>query len=1010
MSVEARLLGPPAIVRGENRHEPAVGKLSALLYHLAIRGGWVARDALAFLFWPDTDDASARHNLRNLIQRSKRLPFIDGIEIERNRLRWLLPSDVAAFRQAAPDDPGAALDLYRGPLLDGFSIDDAPEFMRWLEGERAELEVLWRGCLERRIEGLEGQSAFERAAEAVEALLRRDPYDEPALRRQLELLGRAGRSDRALRRFERYRVELDRDFAATPEQATLALAARLRDAPEAPAPAPTPTPAPTPEPEPAARHNLPRQPTPFVGRGAERARIAEQLDDPHCRLLTLVAPGGVGKTRLALEVAHEQLAQYVDGVRFVPLAEVRSVEGMVPALIDALELPRSAQDARLQLFEALRHRRLLLVLDNLEHLPGGATLVRELLDVAPAVKVLATSRTRLDLRDEWLIDLGGLGYPEVGEAPDPERHDAVRLFLRHADRLEVGANPAEVLPIVAQICRLVDGMPLAIELAASWLPVLTPEDIRDEIERGIDLLSSSAHDMPERHRSIRTVFDTSWALLAEPERQLLRRLAVFQGGFRREAAAEVAGATLPLLAGLVRKGLLGLRPDGRYRRHPLVAQYSRERLALDDEERAASEAAHGRYYVAFLERWYDELYGGRQAEALAAFAEEMGNLEVTWEGLVGERRPEELRHAAGLFNRYHGERHNYREGAAMLADGIRALDDGDPDHRFALGCLLQHQAWLLFRSGDIPEVRAAAERAAALLEPFGSTPERMECLNVLGAVATVAGDLTTARGFFERSLAMARSADTVVQIGYALNNLALVAHAEGSYEVGMEHARDALRLTRSVGNRYDTARYLGVLAMFYTSTGRFERARAALDEGLEIAREGGYDRALPTLMAHRAALAMRQGDLEGAERLWRERLALDRNQGARPREVESLRNLAKLAADRDPQGSPQAFLEAFDLAADIGFVEVAAAMVVDVAEVWQRRGDLTTAATALQAVLQSRYLAPRGRARAEGVLKGLERSLAEPAWRKALAAADGWSGERLLERIRELLGAEAAAP
>jgi predicted ATPase len=359
---------------------------------------------------------------------------------------------------------------------------------------------------------------------------------------------------------------------------------------------------------------LPAQTTPFVGREAVLAEIAERLQDPGCRLLTLIGPGGSGKTRLALEAAAARLEEYEHGAFFVPLAPLQSAESIVPTVTEALGIRfYDAGPPRRQLLDYLRQKRMLIIMDNFEHLlppagewdEGGAGLMTDILKTAPDVRILTTSRAGLNVQGEHLfpvagMDLPPLPSPEDGKGGQPQtvggregEYSAVKLFLTSARRVQPGfeltpANQADVV----RICRLVEGMPLGILLAAAWAPMLTPAEIVAQIRSGLDFLETDLRGVPERQRSMRATFDHSWRLLTQREREVFQALSVFRGGFTQEAAQEVTGASLRTLLGLVNKSFLERTPTGRYQVHELLRQYAQEKL---DQEPTASQAVHDRH-------------------------------------------------------------------------------------------------------------------------------------------------------------------------------------------------------------------------------------------------------------------------------------------------------------------------------------------------------------------------------------------------------------------------------
>ncbi|HSR29272.1 MAG TPA: protein kinase, partial [Anaerolineae bacterium] len=359
----------------------------------------------------------------------------------------------------------------------------------------------------------------------------------------------------------------------------------------------TPTPA-----SDGPRHNLPAQATPFVGREAELAELACLLAEPQARLITILGAGGMGKTRLALEAGAGALDGFEDGVYLVPLAPLQSAQAIVPAVARAVGLSFSDDgEPRDQLLDHLNPRTMLLLLDNFEHLLAhptvpathghgklgdgdGAGLVDDLLSAAPGVKVLATSRLRLNVQGEQLFHLLGMEVPHGEATADAGAYSAVKLFVQGARRVRPGFELAgRDQQYVARICRLVAGMPLAILLAAAWVELLSPEEIEGEIAASLDFLETDLRDVPERQRSIQAVFDYSWNLLGERERAVFAGLSVFRGGFLREAAQAVTGATLRELKALVDKSLLHRTPTGRYEIHELLRQYGLEKLVQRGE-------------------------------------------------------------------------------------------------------------------------------------------------------------------------------------------------------------------------------------------------------------------------------------------------------------------------------------------------------------------------------------------------------------------------------------------
>jgi predicted ATPase len=399
------------------------------------------------------------------------------------------------------------------------------------------------------------------------------------------------------------------------------------------------------------------QATFFVGRDTELDDILGLMNNPLCRLLTLIGPGGIGKTRLVQEFIAKHRVLFPDGLYIAYFQAVPSPDLIVSTIAEALDFRfQPGGDSHHQLIDYLHDKSLLLVLDNFEHLLDGASIISDILVSTVAVKLLITSRERLNLQEEWVYEIRGLDYPMNDTAPDIEGFSAVQLFVHSARRVYPAFRLTQPhKPLVVRICRMVGGMPLGIELASAWTRALPCDEIAREIERSLDILETSSRNILPRHRNMRAAFEPTWNRLSEDERRVFMKLSVFRGGFTREAAEYVAGAALRTLSVLVDKSLLRLDTNGRrYSIHELLRQYSEEKLCSSPHAQNETLDLHCAYYMRFLsEREVDIVFLGRQREAIEKINNELENVRIAWRRAVVQGRFEEISQAAeGLWDFY----------------------------------------------------------------------------------------------------------------------------------------------------------------------------------------------------------------------------------------------------------------------------------------------------------------------------------------------------------------------
>jgi predicted ATPase/DNA-binding SARP family transcriptional activator len=759
-------------------------KAEALLVYLAAEGGQHSRSVLASLLWPESPQDRAMTSLRVALSalRKRLSPYLD---ISRSTARIHpqaeIDFDVSNLEQKlTAGQMEQALEIYRGEFLEGFHIRESLEFEDWRVWENERLRRLvvdgLHGSISRHIE----RGDYGRGQDLARQLLQLEPLDELAHQQYMLLLALDGQRSAALVQYEKCRQVMHDELGADPSPETQELFRQIEGG-ELPSSAPVIRP----------DHNLPAQQTSFVGREAELDQIGELIADPACRLVTLVGPGGIGKTRLSLQAAVRALRSFPDGTCFVPLGPVTGPEPLTLAVGNALQFKlHSPWATRMELsdqllFDYLSDRSMLLVLDSFEHLIEEVGWVSQLLAHAPGINLLVTSRERLDLQGEWVLHVQGLDLPDA--APDiQESSSALELFEERARQ----ANPdlqltGSELEAAVRICHLVEGMPLAIEMAAAWASMLFCGEIVAEVERSLDFLATSLRDVPQRHRSLRAVFDHSWELLTEKQRELFCKLSVFCGGFELQAALEVAGASLAHLLALIDRSLLRRDSSGRFDMHPLLHQYATEQLDRSPDRRDEVHERHSRYYVAMLSSRSEDLHGARMMAARAEIRRELENVRTgaDW-ALLHWEEDEAYQVLGALFTFYLVQ--GWYEGRAALEAVVRLIEESHPPQSPLLLSARAHQGFFSANLGLIDETEALAQECVEPLRGLGIEWELALCLHNLGVVAEFRGEYERAQQLLEEAIVLGEGSPGLAWPSFFLWS-GYIHFLLGEYESGMEH-------------------------------------------------------------------------------------------------------------------------------------------------------------------------------------------------------------------------------
>jgi len=662
----------------------------------------------------------------------------------------------------------------------------------------------------------------------------------------------------------------------------------------------TPTPASA-----AVKHNLAAQTTPFVGREAELAQLEDLLDDPSVRLMTILGPGGMGKTRLALELGHGIVAQasfsmanrrvdsrgrfqFFSGVFFVALAQVTTPDAVLNALADAIGFQfYPGGEMKQQLLDFFREKSLLLIIDNCEHVLEGANVVSDILHAAPRLKVIATSRAKLNLQGEALFTIDGMDFPDLNSLSDAMQYSAVKLFVQSARRAQPNFELSEDdLPHVARICELVRGLPLGIELAAAWVEMLSLKEIADEVAQNLDFLETESHDAPDRHRSVRAVFDHSWQLLTPDERVTFTRIAVFRGRFTRQAGQTVTGAGLRQLMALVNKSLLKRDPDsGVYQVHEILRQYAEQKLATSGED-AEIRATHSDFYLNMLASFRKEFQSIRQLEALREVEADIENLRSAMMWAATHNRPRPLLTAIHTLGIYFDMRAQYTEGLTMLEPVMVELrkHPRSPDRDTALAYLC---LWASIMTGYYRQRERSANfliEAVELLDASSPTDVLALCDFGRGYFNLLLDDPVEARAYFASGYERYLSLGSIWDASHCLLNWgAAFYYRTDNHTTEFEHAREkveqSLTLIESTGDMYMRAHVLTSLGQLAAAQRKYDSAKQLYQRAQDLHRQVGNLFGLGASLMNMTTWGILLGLYDSSRSYIHENLSIQRERG-----------------------------------------------------------------------------------------------------------------------------------
>lgn len=892
-----QLFGGLAIKQGTQPIPKLISrKADVLLAYLAQERRIHSREALATLLWDDRSQKQALSNLRTLLTSlrkqanvfvhitNKTLQIQDGVVTDTH----LFMEQLHAAEKTWPSEASVvqleeALTLYQGDFLEGILLANSLELENWIQNTREQLRQTVIATRQKLITYYLHQGAYQDGIRHGSILLEMDPWDENTHRQMMRLYAYSGQRQAALAQYETCVNLLDEEFSLPPTPQTADLYKRIQTAV-------------------STSSNLPAFVTTFIGREQELTLCIQHLRNPDCRLLTIVGLGGIGKTRLALQAASSLQMDFINGCHFVSLAAVKSIDEVAMAIVAAINAPFVASKVETQLLDYLRNKEMLIILDNFEHLLDASDLLVSILRTAPNVKLFVTSRVRLNIRPEWLLELSGLAYPTDHDI-NCEQYAAVRLFSQRARVImpEFELTSA-ISPSINRICQIVRGIPLGVELAAAWIRVLSPAQIAQQIEQNLDLLATHARDVPERQQSLTAVFDSVWHLLNENEQQVFAQLSVFHGSFDLNAFLQITGASPWTLAALVEKSLLQKddqqQTQSRYHLVELLRLYSTSKRisALLDDTKIRQQ--HSDYYLAFLQEKGSQINSQYQPQIIHSIGQERENIRVAWLWAVQQGAIDQIRESIAGLAQFYLCRGPYQEGIRLLQTAIETVCSlpGTSERQETLANLYLTQGRLWQEASQLDDAEVALQAAEGCLQnlaaPILSTILQME----YGRLCWRKSLHETAVQYCQSALIDSRELNLQHVEADALRMLGAVAVEHANYQDAEGFYKEALEIVQKCGDRINEAKVINNLGVCYTEIGDFDQAQRYHQRSLEMRLQVGDRRGEGSALNNLGILALGREQYQKAQTYFEQSRQTRQLLGDRRGESLVMMNLARVYA------------------------------------------------------------------------------------------------------------------
>jgi predicted ATPase/Tfp pilus assembly protein PilF len=718
--------------------------------------------------------------------------------------------------------------------------------------------------------------------------------------------------------------------------------------------------------------NLPIYTKPFVGRSAEIQKVLEWLGTPSGRLLTVVGPGGIGKTRLVVEAVRRFAGQFQDGIYLVALQPVTLEDTTVAQIANAIGISfYHGGTLKKQLLDYLRHKKMLLILDNFESCLSETPLIAEILTHARDVRLLITSHERLNLQEEWLLHLQGLDFPHTDDTTIGN-FSAALLFIEYARSVSSTFSPDGQEEAIAQICGILEGIPLALELAAHWAELLPCAEIASEISHSFDLLTTRLGNVPERHISLRSVFEYAWTRLSDELRLALRQLCIFQNGFTRQAANEITNASLSTLTALVQSSTLWTDGQGRYFIPQTIKKYAEEKHEV---ELVLIEENHSRYYAQFIAQL--DLDGPGQSSALAQVKVEFDNILAGWNWAMTTLNAEILAVYCHPLYVFYEILSRFSEGQDTFGRAVDILSRKtrlSSEDRILLGRLKSRLGYFHTNLGDYDQALRLFDESLAL-QP-SNYKEVAFIFNLIGVTCIARGQLSEARQHLEKSLEIYDELKEDLAAARVLNNLGMLANSQSDYTRAVNVLCQSLQTFRRFGSRRFMAAALNNLGNAAFASGDLISAEQYFNESYQLKDELGDNWGIACSLINLGHIAVAQGHQAQAKQAFSRSLDVCTRMGKQSGIAKALTALGSAASEEgNYAASSYYFLEALQLSLTIGARVTSLEVLKDIAAMLIKRGYLAEAAQIAHSIIKEPQTHRQTRQEAEKILHAISEVL-----------------------------------